>query len=62
VTKYNDLPIAFKKVDPDLKGYVTEKAIKALFDQIAKEELAIRQNPGARTTELLKKVFGGSNS
>jgi hypothetical protein len=61
VTKYNELPIAFNKVNPDLKGYVTEKAVKALFDQIAKEELAIRQNPGARTTELLKKVFGGKS-
>lgn len=59
VTKYNSLPTSFSKVDPDLKGYVTEKAVKALFDQIAKEELAIRENPAARSTELLKKVFGG---
>lgn len=59
VTKYNNLPMTLTKIDPDLKGYVTERAVKALFDQIAKEELAIRQNPGARTTELLKKVFGG---
>lgn len=59
VTKYNSLPTSFSKVNPDLKGYVTEKAVKALFDQIAKEELAIRENPAARSTELLKKVFGG---
>lgn len=58
VTKYNGLPTTFNKINPDLKGYVTEKAVKALFDQIAKEELAIRQNPAARSTELLKKVFG----
>lgn len=59
VTKYNSLPTTFNKINPDLKGYVTEKAVQALFDQIAKEELAIRQNPAARTSELLKKVFGG---
>jgi hypothetical protein len=61
VTKYNSLPTTFNKINPDLKGYVTEKAVQALFDQIAKEELAIRQNPGARTTDLLKKVFGSKS-
>ncbi|MGX5817889.1 DUF4197 domain-containing protein [Chitinophaga lutea] len=61
VTKYNNLPTTFNKINPDLKGYVTERAVKALFDQIAKEELAIRQNPGARTTDLLKKVFGSKS-
>lgn len=61
VTKYNSLPTTFNKINPDLKGYVTEKAVKALFDQIAKEELAIRENPAARTTDLLKKVFGGKS-
>jgi hypothetical protein len=30
-----------------------------LFDLVAKEELNIRQNFAARTTDLLKKVFGG---
>ncbi len=61
VTKYNNLPTTFNKINPDLKGYVTEKAVKALFDQVAKEELAIRQNPAARTSELLKKVFGNKS-
>ncbi|MFD2889360.1 DUF4197 domain-containing protein [Chitinophaga cymbidii] len=61
VTKYNSLPTTFNKLNPDLKGYVTEKAVKALFDQIAKEELSIRENPAARTSELLKKVFGGNS-
>ncbi|AWO01278.1 DUF4197 domain-containing protein [Chitinophaga alhagiae] len=61
VTKYNGLPTTFNKINPDLKGYVTEKAVQALFDQIAKEELAIRQNPAARTTDLLKKVFGNKS-
>jgi Protein of unknown function (DUF4197) len=58
VTKYNSLPTTIKKANPDLSDYVTEKAIFALFDRIAIEEANIRQNPAARTSELLKKVFG----
>jgi Protein of unknown function (DUF4197) len=60
VTKYNNLPITFKKVNPDLTGYVTERATNALFDLVAKEEVNIRNNLAARTTDLLKKVFGGA--
>jgi hypothetical protein len=57
VTKYNSLPLV-KKLNPDLPGYVTDKATFAMFDMVAKEEQNIRQNVGARTTDLLKKVFG----
>ena len=46
-----------KAIDPDLEGYITKKAIDGLFILIAKEELQIRDNPGARVTDLLKKVF-----
>ena len=56
-SSYNKLPFV-KKVNPDLDDYVTNKAIDGLFVQIAKEELAIRKNPAARVTDLLKKVFG----
>jgi hypothetical protein len=55
---YNRLPLAFEKVNPDLTGYVVGKAVDALFDQIAREEANIRANPVARTTDLLRKVFG----
>ena len=55
---YNRLPLAFEKVDPDLTSYVVGKAVDALFDQIAKEEADIRANPVARTTDILRKVFG----
>lgn len=55
---YNRLPTSFEKVNPDLTAYVVGKAVDALFDQIAKEEANIRSNPLARTTEILKKVFG----
>jgi len=57
ITAYNQIPFVTRQ-NPDLTGYVTDKAISGLFTMIAKEELKIRQNPAARTTELLKKVFG----
>lgn len=42
----------------DLDDYVTRKAIDGLFLAIAEQERQIRRNPGARTTELLRRVFG----
>jgi len=57
ITAYNKIPLV-KKQNPNLTEYVTGKAIDGLFVMIAKEELKIRQNPAARTSELLKKVFG----
>lgn len=58
---YNNFPTTINKINPDLPSYVAEKAVSALFDQIAKEEVNIRNNPLARTTEILKKVFGWAN-
>ena len=55
-SSYNKVPFV-KKINPDLENYTTEKAIDGLFVQVAKQEKEIRKNPGARTTELLKKVF-----
>ena len=43
----------------DVDSYVTQKASDGLFTMIAEEEKRIRENPAARTTELLEKVFGG---
>lgn len=57
VTRYNQIPFV-QKVNPDLDDYATDKAIEGLFLMIAKEEKNIRQNPVARTTEILKRVFG----
>lgn len=61
VNTYNNFPTTLNKLNPDLPSYVVDKAVTALFDQIAKEELNIRSNPVARTTEILKKVFGWAN-
>lgn len=59
INTYNNFPTTFKKINPDLGSFVTQKATDALFDLVAKEEVNIRQNIAARTTELLRKVFGG---
>jgi hypothetical protein len=58
IQRYNDFPTTFKKLDPDLASYVTGRATDALFNLIAVEEKNIRENPVARTTEILRKVFG----
>ena len=56
INTYNKIPFV-KKVNPDLDDYATEKAVDGMFVMVAKEEKNIRENPGARTTELLEKVF-----
>jgi hypothetical protein len=57
---YNKIPFV-EPVNTDLTSYVTQKAIDGLFIKVAEEELRIRENPIARTTELLKRVFGNKN-
>jgi hypothetical protein len=42
----------------DVDSYVTSKALDGLFVMVAAEEQRIRQNPIARTTDILKQVFG----
>lgn len=42
----------------DVDAYVTRKALDGLFLKIAEQEKLIRANPAARTTELLRQVFG----
>lgn len=56
--QYNKIPFV-KKINPDLKAYVTDRALSGMFYQVAQEEAKIRKNPAAQTTDLLKKVFGG---
>ncbi len=42
----------------DVDAYVTNQALDGLFKLVADEEKQIRQNPVARTTDVLKQVFG----
>lgn len=62
---YNDLtdkvsaiPLVGENIDMNLTDYVTDQALNGLFTMIALEEKKIREDPLARTTELLKQVFG----
>ncbi len=57
VNTYNKIPLV-QKVNPDLKQYATQKAIDGLYFLIAKEEKKIREDPAARVSEILRKVFG----
>ena len=42
----------------DVDSYVANKTLDGLFLMVAQEEKRIRENPVARTTDLLQKVFG----
>ncbi len=59
MTIYNKLPITKNKINPDLTGYVTERALNGLFVTVADEENKIRANPMGQASSLLRKVFGG---
>ena len=54
--KSNPVPLSTTDIDT----YVTDKALDGLFQMVAKEEENIRANPVARTTDLLKTVFGSA--
>lgn len=56
ITKYNAVPFV-TPVNPDLKDYVTQEAMKGVFKMVAVEEKDIRTNLSARTSDLLKTVF-----
>ncbi|MEQ9327433.1 MAG: DUF4197 domain-containing protein [Rhodospirillales bacterium] len=53
---YKSLPFV-PDVSADLSSHVVTRALDGLFLMLAREEKAIRENPAARTTELLRKVF-----
>lgn len=55
---YDSLPLTSKPELVDLDAYVTDKTLDGLFTVLAREEQAIRRDPAARTTELLRRVFG----
>lgn len=57
--EYRSLPLVGGALDVDLTGHVVTYAQKAIFGYLGRQEAAIRTNPAARTTELLRSVFGG---
>ena len=54
--RYNSLPLT-KEINADLEDYVVNKAIDGLFILIKQEENNIRNNPEARVSEILQRVF-----
>lgn len=56
--RYSAMPFV-PDVKADLSGYVVDRGLDGIFHYVAKEEAAIRTNPAARTTDLLRRVFGG---
>lgn len=57
IQRYNALTLT-SSVNPDLPDYVTTEALDGVFTMIAVEEMQIRNDLSARTTTLLKRVFG----
>lgn len=57
VQAYTALP-STQKPSLDLEEYVTERALGGLFETLSAEEKRIREDPAARTTKLLREVFG----
>jgi hypothetical protein len=51
------VPVVGQSLNVNLPEYVTNEALNGLFTMLAAEEKKIRENPAARTTELLKQVF-----
>lgn len=56
VEQYSALPFT-RAPSVDLVSHIVDRTTGVLFDELAKEERLIREDPVARTTELLKKVF-----
>ena len=57
VSRYNSIPLV-RGVEFDLQAYVVSRTLDGLFQTLALEEARIRQDPVARTTRLLQRVFG----
>ncbi len=55
--RWNRLPTG-RPLDFNLEDYVTERALDGLFQALADEERRIRRDPAARTTALLREIFG----
>ncbi len=57
MSKYDAIPFK-SKPKFSLEDYITNQSLNGIFNLLAVEEKKIRENPAARTTELLKEVFG----
>jgi len=57
-SQYQNLPLV-PDIEANLADHTLDKALEGVFHYMAQEEAAIRNDPARRTTELLRKVFGG---
>lgn len=58
VARHEAIPFATGRPSLDLEAYVTDRTLEGLFSRLATEEARIREDPAARTTALLRRVFG----
>ncbi len=59
---YQTIPFSAALPAPDLQGYVLDRTLAGLFSTLASEEARIREDPAARTTALLREVFGRTSA
>jgi Protein of unknown function (DUF4197) len=59
---YNRIPLVEKPQIVNIEDYVTDRALFGLFTVLGQEEQKIRSDPIARTTDLLRRVFGQQGS
>lgn len=57
-SQYNALPVIKNKVNTDITGYITDKAISGLFTTVGQEEQKIRKDPAGTANDLIERVFG----
>lgn len=56
IQTYNKIPFV-EDMNPSLDDYVTNEALKAMYDLISRKELAIRTDISERSSDILKRVF-----
>ena len=54
---YRQMPFV-PDISADLTKHVVDRSIAAIFEYLALEEKAIRNNPAKQTTDTLRKIFG----
>ncbi len=62
VTRYNNIPLVGGNVQTDLDTYATNQALEGLFVKLKKEEKRVREDPQARTKDILETVFSQVNN
>jgi len=57
MSRYQQLPFV-PDARADISKHVVDHSIEAIFDYLALEEAAIRNDPLKQTTSILQRVFG----